>query len=255
MSNLEQWARLDGQLSRIRGAIAFANPHAPGSALSEAWLKGWLEVEGAERRTTCSCGAKLAPTNKSGRCHLCATRDANGVRTLPADFAEHAQCSTNSELEERYNCCGDIISRWRREAGVPSKKNMRRSESAPEGFAKVAPTLTKKALRERYHRSGETITRWLDEAGVSCKTFVVGEAKVASPRAYTPPPVNLAEAIRAATFLQRFGPVTRCNDAGAYDPKGYHWRRGSAVLCADEIIDRAARQGFNADAWREVQAA
>jgi hypothetical protein len=202
---------------------------------------------------TCSdCPATLASTNKTGRCHLCATRGSNGTRCLPADFAEHAPFSTNPELQDRYNCCGDIITRWRREAGIPSKKCRRDSDPAPAGFSHTAPTMTKAELRAHYHRGGSTIDRWLKETGVMWRRKLP-VVPVRVPRKIITANVNRAS--HAADFLRRFGPVVRCNSTGTFDPRGDHWRRGSKVLCADEIIARAERQGFNPDAWKELRAA
>lgn len=60
---------------------------------------------------------------------------------------------------------------------------------------------------------------------------------------------------RAADFLRHYGPLTRCNEQGFYDPKGGCWRRGSAILSASDVMERAHRLGFNPDSWREVRAA
>jgi hypothetical protein len=56
----------------------------------------------------------------------------------------------------------------------------------------------------------------------------------------------------AVDHLRRFGPVVRCTPAGGFDPKGRHWRRGSAVLTAAEIVERALAKGWTPDAWRRV---
>jgi hypothetical protein len=201
-------------------------------------------------RAVCKCGARLAQSNKSGRCHLCATRVANGTRVLPPDFAEHAIQESNVALMERYNCCGDIITRWRKESGVLSKRVGRTPMSVPTGFHMVAATLTKKELRQRYGLSHKAINRLLEETGTAARRVLL------KPEPLLPQPGrDLTRATMAADYLRKFAAVTRCNERGQFDPKGAHWRRGPAVLCADEIIARALRQGWNPDSWREVRAA
>lgn len=48
----------------------------------------------------------------------------------------------------------------------------------------------------------------------------------------------------AADFLRRFCPVSRCDAAGKYDPRGRYWRIGDAVLAEADIIARATRKGW-----------
>jgi hypothetical protein len=245
-------ARLDGQIARLRGEATITNPHPFGSDCSLTWQQGWQEIDTAP---SCFCGARLSKTNKSGRCHLCATRDANGLRELPADFAEHAVDATNSDLMERYNCCADIISRWRRESGVLSKKCRRSFAPPPADFVRVAADLTKRELRARYHRADPTINRWLQETGARCGRYSRTPAPLPEQSAITVPPEILNRSVLAAKFLSKFGPVSRCGGDGTFNPRGDYWRRGHTILCAQEVIARALRNGWNPDAWREVRAA
>jgi hypothetical protein len=244
-------ARLDGEMARLRGDSSAANPHPFGSDCSLAWGRGWQEVNASR---SCSCGARLSQSNKTGRCHLCATRAANGIRQLPDDFAEHAVDATNSDLMERYNCCADIISRWRRESGVLSKKCRRNYAEPPADFVLVAADLTKRELRERYHRADPTINRWLQETGARCGRY--SRAPEIQPQRVVPAvsPEILTRATHAAEYLRKFGPVTRCNQNGAFNPRGDHWRRGNKVLCAQEVIARALRNGWHEHSWRELAA-
>lgn len=64
----------------------------------------------------------------------------------------------------------------------------------------------------------------------------------------------LSYAGEAAEYLKKYGPVTRCNEAGRFDPKGSMWRRGSTVLTDDEVIERAVAKGFDREAWRKLAA-
>lgn len=63
--------------------------------------------------------------------------------------------------------------------------------------------------------------------------------------------VDPSEAGQAAEYLRRFGPVVRCNEGGAYDPAGARWRRGSVVLSAAEIVERARHNGWQGP-WKLV---
>lgn len=56
----------------------------------------------------------------------------------------------------------------------------------------------------------------------------------------------------AAQHLQRIAPVFRVDADGKANPKGKCWRFGTIVLTEDEMIGKAERKGWNADAWREI---
>lgn len=180
------------------------------------------------------------------------------LRPCPADFAEHAH-ETNHELMARYQCGTKVLVRWRAETGI-IVRNPSEPTPMPDGFALVAQSMTMRELRERYSRSEPVVRRWCQLAGVTPRRVGTKERVqlgLASRAARNFSPVNvshrdMSRAGQAADFLRRFGPVVRCNSGGRYDPKGDHWRRGCSILAAAEVIERAERLGFDADAWKRV---
>lgn len=176
---------------------------------------------------------------------------------VPADFSVNAQRETVDLLMKRYQVGTEKIARWRRECGL----SVVRAIPIPEGFADAAPTLTVAQMEERYGVTRVTINKWCLQFGVKPAPGVRGPAGVPSLGAMgraKPAPLNqhrdTSRAGQAADYLRQYGPVIRCNPAGHYDPKGNHWRRGSTVLCADEVIARAIRNGWNPDAWKALAA-
>ena len=177
------------------------------------------------------------------------------VRTIPDDFAEYASRETQLQLIKRYRCGPKMVTRWRRQTGILPPKRRSQAEQPPQGFKLTAPTLTVTELQVRYARSEATIRRWCRELGVSAKRPPQSSSGSANHRfSPAPPLVRRDETLagRAAEYLRRFGPVVRCNHLGNYDPRGIHWRRGSTILTAAEIVERAKRNGWNPDAWKMV---
>lgn len=125
----------------------------------------------------------------------------------------------------------------------------------PKDFADLAPTMTRTELVEHYNRNAKVIARWIQEAGTESRPVTRAQCTETARRkallrrhrnnAYMSTPVDrpskdMSEAGRAADYLRRFGPVIRCNRDGRYDPDGDRWLRGSTLLTAGEVVDRAA---------------
>lgn len=228
----------------------------------------WIRVErllfrpdaitGATSAMFCACGAQLGAYSKTGKCHPCAIRAKSSYQTAAPDgFAADAAEMTSRQLMEKYGVSGATLHRWRGQLGL-SAPSWR--QPVPDGFRDLAPTMTMAALVAHFGRAERTVRRWCNEVGVMPARAV---------RVYTPRPAretsgwkhpvaisnvrrDYTQAGQAADFLRKFGPVVRCNPGGGYHPDGKHWRRGSSILTADEIIDRATRNGWNPDAWRQV---
>jgi hypothetical protein len=172
-------------------------------------------------RVCLDCPAPISPTSK-GRCRSCTTK--------------------------RLNEAGRNLS-----SRPPANKI-----AIPQGFALVAPHITMKEARLRYGRAAETIQRWCSEAGVQLMRpnhLVAGSASrkfsPTAPRAH----VEAGEAGQAADFLRRFGPVFRCDADGRQLQDGFFWNRGGrTVLTDEELIERAKRNGWRPDAWKELAA-
>lgn len=181
-------------------------------------------------------------------------------KPAPVDFAHFAAIETVDLLMKRYSCGTALITRWRREVSGdgPKIRPSRETKPMPDGFALVAANLTERELRERYGISKHTVHKWCARAAVSPRKAtrpVVSLGAMGRPKA-APMGQNrdTSRAGMAADFLRKFGPVVRCDATGRFNPTGDHWRRGPSVLCADEIIARALRNGWQPDAWKALAA-
>jgi hypothetical protein len=125
----------------------------------------------------------------------------------------------------------------------------------PAGFALVASNLPMKRLREHYGRSESTIKAWCREANVKPRGAKPGPKSTNKPWASPDRPCrDWSQAGQAAEYLRRFGPVYRCNDTGMPSQGGRFWNRGGYILTDADLIARAERLGWDADAWRRVAA-
>ena len=191
---------------------------------------------------------------------------------VPPDFAERAPRATNLALARHYHRSLMIIARWRKEAGIPCRRPQRKPVEprrryrvpAPVDFAATAAGLSVTALAQHYGQDRKVVQRWLDEAGIVLERAVPvpkvnrGGRRAISGRGPGRPPLSRNAPLpsgrveEAAQHLRRFTPVYRCGPKGAADPKGKFWRYGAAVLTPAEMVARAERHGFDADAWRRV---
>lgn len=179
-------------------------------------------------------------------------------KPVPADFAHFAAIETVEQLVKRYQRGTSQIARWRREisAGGPSIRPARPPKSLPEDFVEVAPRLSTRELVERFGVCKVTVLKWCARAGVTPRQVKPGPATLGAMGRAKAAPIaqhrDTSRAGQAADYLRRFGPVVRCDAVGRFNPTGTHWRRGSSILTADEVIQRAERNGWNPDAWRMV---
>lgn len=146
---------------------------------------------------------------------------------------------------------------------INTRRKSRPASEIPDDFAAKFAAHTRADLKMIYGRSNTTITAWVNRLGLPKKRYNGARATPAKhlPRthkAWRPTltgrqPVDRAHrdetpAGMAADYLRRFGPVIRCNAKGEYQQNGDHWLRGHTILTADEVIDRAERNGWTA--WR-----
>lgn len=207
----------------------------------------------------CTCGAPIKwRYNKTGLCHSCNARSQQGRHPIPEDFREYAH-ETNEQLAARFDKHPDTIKKWKRRLGIKSPRRGGRAPSnmvpMPADFADNAKRMTRNELARHYGRSDATIRRLLRVAGIEAMRRQdrpkVGYLKAPVDRAHR----DLSRAGMAADFLRYYGGLSRCDADGAFNPNGDHWRRGSTILTADEVIARAEAKGWRPDAWREVRAA
>lgn len=164
----------------------------------------------------------------------------SGVRkktriATPADLASFQRGRTVTECAKHYGVAYETMARMLKSIGI-DKDQQRRDVIA----AKAKAAADAKAAREaaKLERKGAKAPR---------KAAPPHNAKTSSfmqPGPVDRPHIDPTPAGQAAEFLRQFGPVVRCNERGQYDPAGNRWRRGAFLLTADEIIQRAQRNGW-----------
>lgn len=178
---------------------------------------------------------------------------------IPADWHQVAPGRPVHELAAHYGVGRTTINRFRPQTGVegapPHAPNCMADRFAD--LADRAREMTLKQLVAHYGCRRGTVTKYLRMMGLTARpavrlTFV--------PNAYATAPVDrhqrdMSIAGRAVDeCLRRYGRVYRCNAQGKPDPAGTHWNRNGFVLTDAEVIDRAERLGWDADAWKRVAA-
>jgi len=180
------------------------------------------------------------------------------VRPVPADFAEHATRETRDQLRARYGVGHHVLGQWCAAVGRAPMQAGTHAKARPADFADKHGQMTVADLCAHYAAGKATVRRWASELALRKQPFGTGRPKgsksVTTAKLlpfHKPAPVplmrDLSVAGQAADYLRRLGPVIRCDAAGKYDPAGSHYRRGSTVLTAGEIIARAERLG-----WRQA---
>lgn len=150
--------------------------------------------------------------------------------SIPTDFAERAAQCSNNELMEHYGAALRTISRWRRISGVWSPRLHERPARPAIVQSDAAPVRKRVAPAARRIKSARRF----------CERIANHDG---------------SRAAQAAEYLKRYGPVFRCDANGNFLLDGFFWRRGRAVLSAEEIVQRAEALGWNPDAWRQLGAA
>lgn len=221
--------------------------------VTRAAIAGRVRVltERAPNATCIDCGAPRS-RHSTARCRICCQKPRK--RSVPADFADLAPTMTATELAAHYRCSTSKVTDWLRECGSSRAEASKFAGlPLPDNFAAIAPTMTLVELQIYYGRGQTVLRRWIAESGVRPRrrvsTFVSrGNRIPTAPRVS----LDLSRAGGAAEFLRQFGPVYRCHELGRPDAKGKFWNRGGYVLTDDDIIQRAERLGYDADAWRKV---
>lgn len=183
------------------------------------------------------------------------------------------QGMTTTEIAHAFGKERTTVLNMMQRFGIPARKSngqFNQPAPVPDDFAVLFPTMSRRKLADHYGRSTNTIAVWVVQTGLrrevapkTPKKVVAKPARVkASPKRKPVSPIRATErqfsstiivnrddsvAGRAADYLRRFSAVIRCDERGEYRENGSHWRRGSTVLSASDVIDRARRNG-----WREA---
>lgn len=211
-------------------------------------------------RTCLDCPAEIS-VKSSGRCRRCANQHVNrsdehrraraeSMRRRLADPAERAalQARTQRGIDKKM-LDPEFVAAKRRAGLAVVATNLVRGRT-PEARAKAGPGISAaklahipegyrdlyRSLRSRNWSAARRLAYVLDR-----KAEDDHRARIAG-----------LSAVDAADFLRRVAPILRCNPDGSLNPRGTHWRRGSAVLAAEDVIERALAKGWNPDAWRLV---
>lgn len=135
----------------------------------------------------------------------------------------------------------------------------------PLDFADQWRIMNHSKLGKHYGRSPRTITHWVKLAGLvrthnTPRTTPLAKPRLVSgnntgghkPAKFTDVRRDTSLAGQAADHLRRLSAVYRCNDQGTPAIGGKFWNRGGHVLTDADIIERAERNGWCADAWKMV---
>lgn len=194
-------------------------------------------------------------------------------------------CVANSTCCDCGGQCGRGSTRCRKCSGIVrrgvARRRQDREKPCPADFVQIAATRKTSAICKHYGVGERTVKRWFAQHGIvrtrATRLFdpsrpVRAPKPVAVPapkprkagavvyRQVQPRPLpdhrDNSRAGLAAQFLQRFGPIVRCDENGRLNATGTHWLRGGRFVLTDgEIIDRATRQGWAPDEWMKVRAA
>lgn len=150
---------------------------------------------------------------------------ADRHRPMPDDFVPRHATMDVCSLARHYNACKTVVRRWSVEAGIARKHGETIRRPASVAFERQAPERPKPA------RTGKQKFSPVDRARI-----------------------DTSSAGMAADFLRRFGPVVRTDAAGRFKGDGDHWRRGSRIMTAGDVVERARAMGFDPDEWKRVAA-
>lgn len=172
----------------------------------------------------------------------------------PADFATVANGMSIIEAADHYGVGRKKIVRWRKETGVEPIKACR---PVPDGFAATARVMAARSLRVHFSASKLTVERWAAECGVELINRSPHRRALHSYGTSPTPAIKRDDSPAGRAVdecLRRLAPTYRCDDTGRANPKGSYWRHGRVVLSDAEVIARAERKGWSADAWRALAA-
>lgn len=167
---------------------------------------------------------------------------------LPVGFEADALILSERELCAKYGLCRKTCARYRQWCGYLPR---RKPTTLPDDFREVSRGKTITEIARHYGTDTKAVRRWYAKAGI--KQFYRGGYNIAPAPLLTKR--DDSPAGRAVDeCLRRLAPTYRCDDTGRANPKGTYWRHGRVVLSDAEVISRAERKGWSADAWRALAA-
>jgi len=174
-------------------------------------------------------------------------------RPMPDDFPEYASTHTYYETRERYRCGSETMRRWKKQAGI--EPNVKQTPTIPilmpQGYEAFSRANLQHVVCERFGLSTHYVRIFDRQLGIDRSPKASAKLKRASSPGQPPKkaqvlsikPRNITEemaAREAATYLQRYSSMIRCNAEGQPRPSGTHWLRGGRYVLTDaEVIERA----------------
>lgn len=182
-------------------------------------------------------------------------------RNAPDNFREMAKGKSVNAVRILTGAHYKAVERWFREHGMEPVRGLskHRAEATPE-FIKAARIMTNVMLAERFQMSRQTVRRLRRENAIpfpSSSPNAKVEVSTTGGRRITfnrPGPQAAPDSGRddspkglAADWLRSRGggwKVNRCDADGTFNPRGMHYRVGTMLKTADEMMEMAARKGW-----------
>jgi len=180
------------------------------------------------------------------------------LREMPDDFRAAAPTIPAEEARERWKCGNKTLRRWYDEAGIrPAAKPSWRNTPG-DGFADKVVGLNISQAAAVLGVGRTVAKRMMKDAGVKSAGPIrgVNKREEAAKRARSKSVIqawksplteyerDMSAVGQARDFMQKLGPVTRCDLHGKPMKDGRFWRRGSTVLTDGELIARARERGW-----------
>jgi len=180
------------------------------------------------------------------------------LREMPEDFRNIAHTIPADTARERWKCSNKTLKRWYDEAGIrPAAKPSWRNVPG-DGFAYKVAGLNISQAAAVLGVGRAVAKRMMEEAGVKSAGPIrgVNKREESAKRARSKSAVqawkpavteyerDMSLVGQARDFMQKLGPVTRCDLHGKPMKDGQFWRRGSTVLTDGELLSRARERGW-----------
>lgn len=170
------------------------------------------------------------------------------TRPIPDDFAEMAAASNYKQLAAHYKASPNTVNRWIKESGAVALNTTPQKIKPPADLAARVVGLNYTEAARELGVCTSVARRFMQEAGIDpapVKRTTTHLPKLPDfQRTDDRYQRDMSIVGQAADHLKRISAVWRCNERGSPDPAGKLWRRGSAILTDEELLERARFKGF-----------
>lgn len=165
-----------------------------------------------------------------------AIRRSSAFKPMPVDFPERAKDMMIKTICYTWSISADTACRWRKEAGFT--KPIRRPQVAKERLQELIDTMTMAQASKAVGVSEPTLRDMYIQAGVTRRVVNIKRKHAPAPSRIAPP-IHSARAQYAKDYIQRYEPIWRCREDGAYDYAGAWFRFRGKVLDGAAIVAKA----------------